>query len=98
MDYTHEAPLSIGFSRQEDWSRLPFPSPRHHPDPGIEPESPALASELFTIVPPALRGYYWNNLDNRFETPKSYSNLKILVIDYSYWFDAYHRFDDEFWE
>ena len=32
----HEAPLSMGFSRQEYWSGLPFPSPRDLPDPGIE--------------------------------------------------------------
>ena len=38
----HQAPLSMGFSRQEYWSGLPFPSPRDLPDPGIEPRSPAL--------------------------------------------------------
>ena len=37
----HQAPLSMGFSRQEYWSGLPFPSPGDLPDPGIEPESPA---------------------------------------------------------
>ena len=31
-----QAPLSMGFSRQEYWSGLPFPSPGDHPDPGIE--------------------------------------------------------------
>ena len=36
-----QAPLSRGFSRQEYWSGLPFPSPGHHPNPEIEPESPA---------------------------------------------------------
>ena len=35
-----QAPLSMGFSRQESWSGLPFPSPRDLPDPGIEPMSP----------------------------------------------------------
>ena len=38
----HQAPLSKGFSRQEHWSGLPFPPPGDLPDPGIEPESPAL--------------------------------------------------------
>ena len=38
----YQAPLSMGFSRQEYWSRLPFPSPGDLPDPGIEPGSPAL--------------------------------------------------------
>ena len=34
-----QAPLSMGFSRQEYWSGLPFPPPRDLPDPGIKPES-----------------------------------------------------------
>ena len=38
----YHTPLSIGFSRQEYWSRLPFPSPEDLPDPGIEPGSLAL--------------------------------------------------------
>ena len=37
-----KAPPSMGFSRQEYWSGLPFPSPGDLPDPGIEPRSPAL--------------------------------------------------------
>ena len=38
MDYVAgQAPLSMGFSRQEYWSGLPFPSPGKFPDPGIEP-------------------------------------------------------------
>ena len=39
------APLSMGFSRQEYWSGLPFPSPGDLPDPGIEPKSPALQTD-----------------------------------------------------
>ena len=38
----HQAPLSMGFPRQEYWSRLLVPSPGDLPDPGIESESPAL--------------------------------------------------------
>ena len=38
----HQAPLSVGFSRQEYWSGLLCPSPGDLPDPGIEHESPAL--------------------------------------------------------
>ena len=41
-------PLSMGFSRQEYWSGLPFPSVGDLPDPGIKPVSPALAGEFFT--------------------------------------------------
>ena len=40
-----QAPLSMGFSRQEYWSGLPFPSPGDLPDPGIEPWSPALQAD-----------------------------------------------------
>ena len=38
----YQTPLSMGFSRQEYWSGLPFPSPRGLPDPEIKPGSPAL--------------------------------------------------------
>ena len=51
IDYSRQAPLSTGFSRQEHWSGLPFPPPGHLPDPGIEPTSlmsPALAGGFFT--------------------------------------------------
>ena len=44
----HQAPLSMGFFRQEYWSGLPFPPPGNLPDPGIEPVSPALAGKFFT--------------------------------------------------
>ena len=47
--------MSMGFSRQEYWSGLPFPSPGDLPHPGIEPESlmsPALTGGFFTLVPP----------------------------------------------
>ena len=40
-----QAPLSMGFSRQEYWSGLPFPSPGDLPDPGNEPRSPALLAD-----------------------------------------------------
>ena len=43
-----QAPLSMGFSRQEYWSGLPFPSPGDLPDPGIKPASPALVGRVFT--------------------------------------------------
>ena len=43
-----QAPPSVGFSRQEPWSGLPFPSPGALPHPGMEPRSPALAGRVFT--------------------------------------------------
>ena len=45
----YQASLSMGFSRQEYWSGLPFPSPGDLPDPGIEPGSPALEADALTM-------------------------------------------------
>ena len=42
----------MGFSRQEFWSGLPFPSPGDLPDPGIEPGSPTLQADALTSEPP----------------------------------------------
>ena len=48
----HQVPLSMGFSRQEYWSALPFPSPGDIPDPEIEPLSPTLqADSLLSELP-----------------------------------------------
>ena len=50
-----QAALSMEFSRQEEWSELPFPIPGDLPDPGIKPAfltSPALASRFFTTASP----------------------------------------------
>ena len=55
MDCSPQARLSIGFSRQECCSGLPFPVPRDIPNSGIEPAflaSPALAGRFFTTAPP----------------------------------------------
>ena len=48
----HQAPLSMGFSRQEYWSGLPFPSPGDLPNPGITPRSPTLQADALTSEPP----------------------------------------------
>ena len=45
----HQAPPSVGFSRQEYWSQLPFPSLGILPNPGIEPRSPCIVDRRFTI-------------------------------------------------
>ena len=42
----------MGFSREEYWSELPFPSPGDLPDPGIEPRSPALQADALPSKPP----------------------------------------------
>ena len=52
-----QASLSMGFSRQECWSELLFPSPGDLPEPGIELVSPALAGGFFTTEPPGKPWY-----------------------------------------
>ena len=49
---TYQAPLSMGFSRQEDWSGVPFPSPGDPPDPGIKPGSPTFQVDALPTEPP----------------------------------------------
>ena len=61
----HQAPLSMGFSRQEYWSGLPFPSPGHLSDPGIESvilASPALARKFFTTESPGKPPCLWYSM------------------------------------
>ena len=57
----HQAPLSMGFSRQEYWSGLPSPSPGYLPDPGMDHESPTLQAGALPCEPPGksenLRGH-----------------------------------------
>ena len=53
----HQAPLSMGFSKQEYWSGLPFPSPGDLPNPGIEPRSPALQTDTLSSEPPGKQGH-----------------------------------------
>ena len=66
MDYTVcQAPLSMGCSRQEYWSGLPFPSPWDLPNPRIKPKSPALADRFITTEPPVkpqVMGLHMHNI------------------------------------
>ena len=64
----HQVPLSMGFSRQEYWSGLPFPPPGNLLNSEIKPESSALVGGFFTTEPPGKpqiiynlcqRGYFW---------------------------------------
>ena len=52
-------PLSIGFTRQEYWSGLPFPSPEDLPDRGIEPRSPTLQVDTLLSEPPGKSCSLW---------------------------------------
>ena len=74
---SHKAPLSMGFSRQEFWSELPFPSPGDLPNPGIEPRSPALQADALTSEPPEkpLEEPYWDII-NSLEV----GNLSLLFL------------------
>ena len=59
----HQAPLSMGFSRQEYWSRLLFPSPGDLPDPGIQSVSPALqADSLPSELPRKSKNTRWSGV------------------------------------
>ena len=60
----YQAPPSMGFSRQEYWSGLPFPSPGDLPNPGIEPKSPAFQADALTSEPIYIHSFsysfpYW---------------------------------------
>ena len=48
----YQAPPSMGFSRQEYWSGLPFPSPGNLPNPGIKPGSPTFQADALSSEPP----------------------------------------------
>ena len=67
----HQAPLSMGFSRQKYWSGLPFPPPGDLSDPGIECMSPVLAGEFFTTETPG-------------KCPPSPLFWKVIKIIYSF--------------
>ena len=65
----HQVPLSVGFSRQEYWSVVPFSSPGNCPDPGIKPmtlASPALAGGFLRLVPLLLENTYIITLINNY--------------------------------
>ena len=58
----YQAPPSMGFSRQECWSGLPFPSPGDLPVPGIKPRSPALRADALPSEPPGKWIQRWRRL------------------------------------
>ena len=68
-----QAPPSMGFSRQEYWSRLPLPSPGNLPDPGVEPGSPALQADSLPSEQPGTL------LIIRLQT---YSNFTVAICTY----------------
>ena len=79
MDYSQVLPF-MGFSRQEYWSGLPFPSPGNLPNPGIEPGSLALQADSLPSEPPRKLG---NNQYHSviFETASMY-HISDSFVDY----------------
>ena len=57
-----QAPPSMGFSRQEYWSGVPFPSPGDLPDPGIKPRCPALQADSLPFEPPGKPSTHVNSI------------------------------------
>ena len=82
----------MGFSRQEYWSGLPFPSPRDLPDPGIESGSPALQADALTSEPPyhkPNKPLHWtrdqiSNIRWIIDKPREFQkNIYFCFIDYA---------------
>ena len=67
---THQAPPSMGLSRQEYWGGLSFPSPGHLPNPGIESGSPTLPGRFFTI---------WVTREDCDKTPRNGWLVDIII-------------------
>ena len=74
------APPSRGFSRQEYWSGLPFPSPWDLSNPGIEPRSPTLQEDFLLSEPPAKLNHHYYSLVVSFEIKCSVSNIAIFQV------------------
>ena len=68
--------MHLGFSRQEYWNGVPFPSPGHLPDAGMEPETPAFQADCLLCEPPVLTVLFFNS---NLEPPLSYA--KTLLVD-----------------
>ena len=82
---TCQVPLSMGFSRQDYWSGLPFPSPGDLPDPGIKPvslTSPALTNRFFTI------GATWEALQLGWSEVKSLSGVQLFETPWTVAYQA----------
>ena len=77
-----QAPLSMEFSRQEYWSRLPFPTPRDLPDPGIEPTSftsPVFVGRFFTTAPLRNSKSQFNLVEEQSQRPDKLTCLTIKL-------------------
>ena len=73
----YQGPPSMGFSRQEYWSGLPFPSPGDLPDPGIKPSSPTLQADSLLSEPPGNPSIYIKTM-NSYDTSNSSPTIQGL--------------------
>ena len=78
-----QAPLSMGFSRQEYWSGLPFPSPGDLPNPGIGPGSPTLQADALPSEPPGSIGVHKLNLGKYITQQKCWATRYKANTDYN---------------
>ena len=77
----YRAPLSMEFSRQEYWSRLPFPSPEDLPDPGLEPRSPALEADALLSEPQGKCIYIYICIHTHTHTHLTASGFSCRTLD-----------------
>ena len=89
-----QAPLSMGFSRQQYWSGLPFPSPRDLPNPGTESRSPALHADAFTIW--ATREVQANWVRNK-KANTVWHSLHVAPHMWHRWSCRQHRCREQAW-
>ena len=78
-----EAPLSIGFSRQQYWSGLPFPSPGDLPNIGSEPRSPSLQADSLPSEPPGIQTHYDLNKRSLFSSVQSLSHVQLFATPWT---------------
>ena len=83
--WTYQAPPSMGFSRQEYWSGLPFPSPGDLPEPGIKPRSPALQTDVLTSEPPGKPKPMVLSTNNRVNNYTSEKFPKCCSMEKKFW-------------
>ena len=80
----HQAPLFMGFSRQEYWSGLPCPLPGYLPNPGIEPGSPALQVDFLPTELPAKPNLFpYQSSNSHWKAPLYTERMKVIKANYS---------------